>query len=204
MNRNLIIAVVVVIVLAAGGFFLVSNSKKTVAPSSTSGNVQAPTSGNAITSIKDALSKSVSLECTYTDEKGTKTVARIKNGAVRADITSSNENESGSVIVKDKKMYFWNKTSVFMMDLSATEVTGTPQNGQSQGQNQEKDLMAGLEKYKDNCKPAVVSDSLFTPPSDVKFQDFSQMLKDAQKAMPTIDAKQYQQILQQLTPSPTQ
>lgn len=183
MSKQILIILALVLLIGGGAFFYMSSSKKgSGTPASNSSNPV----GNTFSSIKDALSKSVSLQCNFTDETGRKTTSYIKNGAVRADIEAQKAEESGSVIVKDKKMYFWNKTSAFMMDLSATEVTGTPQNGGSnQGQNQENDLMAGLEKYKESCKPAVVSDALFTPPSDIKFQDFSQMMKDAQKAMPS-------------------
>lgn len=37
-------------------------------------------------------------------------------------------------------------------------------------------MMASMEKYKDSCKPAVVADSEFTPPTDVTFQDMSKMM----------------------------
>lgn len=202
MNKQILIILALVLLIGGGAFFYLSNSKKGTPSSSSSNPVE-----NTFSSIKDALSKSVSLQCNFTDETGRKTTSYIKNGAVRADIEAQNEEESGSVIIKDKKMYFWSKESAFMMDLSSTEVTETPQNGsQNQGQNQENDLMAGLEKYKESCKPAVVSDAQFSPPSDVKFQDFSQMMKDAQKAMPSampsIDQSQYQQYLKQLTPQP--
>lgn len=194
MSKQILIVLVLVLLIGGGAFFYLSNSKKGTPSSSSSNPVE-----NTFSSIKDALSKSVSLQCNFTDETGRKTTSYIKNGAIRADIEAQKEEESGSVIVKDKKMYFWSKESAFMMDLSSTEVTGTPQ-------NQENDLMAGLEKYKESCKPAVVSDDLFNIPSDVKFQDFSQMMKDAQKAMPSampsIDQSQYQQYLKQLTPQP--
>ena len=44
--------------------------------------------------------------------------------------------------------------------------------------------MAQMEKYKDSCKPAVVSDSLFVPPIDIKFQDYSQMMKSVLSITP--------------------
>lgn len=178
MNKQILIVLALVLLVGGGAFFAISSSKKGTPASNSSNPV-----GNTFSSIKDALSKSVSLQCNFTDETGRKTTSYIKNGAVRADIEAQKAEESGSVIVKDKKMYFWNKTSAFMMDLSATEVTGTP--GASQAENEQQSLMNSMEKYKESCKPAVVSDALFTPPSDVKFQDFSQMMKDAQKVMPS-------------------
>ena len=163
----LIIGVIAVLVLGAA-FYFMSSKKSTTGPSGSNSG------GNVFTSIKDALSKSVSLECTFSDESGRKTTSYIKNGAIRADIVSTVADESGSVIVKDNKTYFWNNKGGFVMTVEPDKTNSAGGNpAQSQGDS----LMKDLEQYKDSCKPSVVSDSLFTPPSDVKFTDFSEMLK---------------------------
>lgn len=161
---------VIVLVFAGFAFYFMSSKKNATGP------LGSTKDGNVFTSIKDALSKSVSLECTFSDESGRKTTSYIKNGAIRADIVSSVADESGSVIVKDNKTYFWNNKGGFVMTVSDKDTTSDTAGGnpaQSQGDN----LMQDLEQYKDSCKPSVVSDSLFTPPSDVKFTDLSEMLK---------------------------
>lgn len=188
MNKQLLIVILAVVAAGLGGFFYLSNSKKASLPSSEKGS----TSGNVFTSIKDALSKSISLQCNFTDETGRKTLSYIKNGAVRADIEAQNPQESGSVIVKDKKMYFWNKTQAVMMDLSSVEEADAPEDSSNKTERQDEDLLNSLEQYKSSCKPAVVSDSLFTPPANIKFQDFSEIL-------PSIDQSQYQKYLKQIT-----
>lgn len=182
---KLLIGLVVVVLLGAGGYVVLSSKKGSLPSSSTSG-------GNVFSSIKDALSKSVSLECNFTDEDGRQTKAYIKAGAVRSDFTGKTANESGSVIMKDKKMYFWSSQGGFMMDV--------PDEKPAAGQPKEEglpstgaDVMKTLEQYKDSCKPAVVSDSLFTPPANITFQDFSKMMQQTTPgaagsvAVPTID-----------------
>jgi hypothetical protein len=39
------------------------------------------------------------------------------------------------------------------------------------------DIVGSLENYKQNCKSSVVSDSMFEKPSNITFQDFSQLFK---------------------------
>lgn len=139
--------------------------------------------GNVFTSIKDALSKSVTLECNYTDDQGRVSKTFIKNGAIRSDYIGKTEDESGSVIVSGKKMYMWTpKKEGFTFEIpdvtpepNVSPAAGTGTSGQ--GLSQKEDLMSNLEKYKQDCKPGVVSDSLFTPPTDVKFTDYSQMMQ---------------------------
>ncbi len=196
-NKGLLIGAVIIIILAAFGGYMFLNKSQGIPSSGTENDT-----GNVFTSIQDALSKSVSLKCDFTDESGRKTVAYVKNGAVRADIASPNANESGSVIVKDKKIYFWNAQGGFMMEVPET----TPEEGAAKPETmQGQDIVGSLEQYKDSCNAAIVSDSLFTPPSDVDFQDFSKMMErtmptgtgSGSKNQPTIDSKQYEDLMKQ-------
>jgi hypothetical protein len=178
---------VIVILLALFAFYFMSSKKNLTGPlGSTKG-------GNVFTSIKDALSKSVSLECTFSDESGRKTTSYIKNGAIRADIVSSIADESGSVILKDNKTYFWNNKGGFVMTVKPDANTAGGNPVQSQGDS----IMKDLEKYKDSCKASVVSDSLFTPPSNVKFTDLSELMKGGGLPIPSVDMKQYQNSIPQ-------
>lgn len=174
MNPKLIIIVIVVLILVGvGAYFLMGN--KMVKEGSIGGG------GNAFTSIKDALSRSVSLECDYKDADGRSSKAYIKNGAIRADVTSSNPEEAGSIIMKDKKMYMWNGKEGFVITLQDEK----NENGESLStEDQQKNLMKDLEEYKDSCKVAVVQDSLFTPPGDVKFSDMSSLGAPANNSIP--------------------
>lgn len=199
MNKNLIIVaiVIVLILFGLGGFMLLAKNR--TAPATSSANtVVSPTSANVFSSIKDALSRSISLQCSFTDETGRKIESSIKNGAVRSDITSKIAAESGSVIVKDKKIYFWNSKGGFIMEMP--EISVTPKPGTSGAQAaQGQEVIASLEKYKEFCKPAVVADSLFIPPSDVKFQDVSSVIKNAAPSggvnVPSVNPTDYQQMI---------
>lgn len=185
---------IVLLFLGGGGYYLYSTK---LAP-----KVGTQQSGGVFGSIKDALSKSLSLQCNFTNDDGTQIAAYMKAGAVRVDSEGKTQEQSGSYIMKDKKLYFWQKgakegTSMEFTEPSVTpEKTETAQPTESAGsQSKGDDMLAMLEKFKDKCKPAVVGDDLFTPPSNVKFTDFSKMMptgqpseQDVQKMM-----QQYQQ-----------
>lgn len=172
MKFKAVLALVILVILAGAGYMVVG---KKGSPGTSSPSTQG---GNIFTSIKDALSKSLSLECSFTDETGRQTKAYMKAGAVRSDFTGKTPEESGSVIMKDKKMYFWNAQGGFMMEVpDVTPEPGAPETKETPAGVG--DVVGTLEKYKESCKPAVVSDSLFTPPANVTFQDFSKMIQQA-------------------------
>lgn len=168
-DPKILIGIVAVLIVGVGAFFLFG--KGGMKDSSTN-------SSSAFTSIKDALSKSLSLECDFTDTDGRLSKVYIKNGAMRGDFTGATADESGSMIVKDKKMYFWNENEGYVMAMPDEE--GMDYDDSSMQANEGSDFLKEIEQYKDNCKPAVVSDSLFTPPSDVAFTDMSKMMDSMQ------------------------
>src|SRR3989344_7062324 len=114
MNKSLPVIIVVILLLLGGGAFLAFKNKP-AQPGAVNTNVgQGQTQdGNVFTSIKDALSKSLSLECTYKDEKGTETKTYIKAGAVRLDAqsTAAGSEANSQAIFKDRKLYSWDPTT---------------------------------------------------------------------------------------------
>lgn len=196
-KTGIIIGVIVVILLAGGGiFFLSANKNQSIPGTPVSQTTQG---GNLFTSIKDALSKSLTLECNFTDEDGRQTKSYVKNGAIRADFTAGKPEDSGSVIIRDKKMYMWNGSQGFMLEIpdEKDSSNGTAPN---KGLTQEQEVMQEMEKYKEFCKPGIVSDSLFTPPQNVKFQNFSSMMQPqtgTTSGNPPVDQNQIQDYMKQ-------
>lgn len=180
MKKFIPVAVFIVLIIVVAYFMYASKNK------STPKQETATPSKNVFSSIQDALAKSLSLQCSYTDEQGRKTTAYIKAGAVRADIIGTDSKQqfnNSSVIVKDKKMYIWDvdKKQGMTMELKENQVTPEVTGAQQPtGEQNQPDVMGSLEKYKNDCKVAVVADSLFVVPTDVKFQDLSKM------AVPTV------------------
>lgn len=198
MNKK-VLAVVVVLLLFAAGYFLMNKSGSNGGSLVT--GTQTQPGKLSFTSIQDALSRSLSLECTFTDDNGRQTKTYMKAGAVRTDFTGSKAEESGSMILKDKKMYSWNDTTKqgFMMQVPDLKITPTQNSktGAGKGTNPA-DALAMIEKYKSSCKPGTVADSLFTPPAEIKFTDYSNMMKDLQKVAQPTNGAMNEESLKQL------
>jgi hypothetical protein len=195
-----------------GGYFYLSYRDITPkAPLGLSGN---QTGGNVFTSIKDALSKSLSLKCVYKNEEGVETTTYIKGGAVRVMMTSAaaGDEQPDNIIMKNKMMYMWNNTTKTGFSLKLEEpkdLTPFPTVKQDRNavkkEDQQESVLAEIEKYKDACKAEVVSDSMFSVPTDVKFQDMNALQEQMMKKVPQVpqvgnqeDAQKYiQEMMQQ-------
>lgn len=135
---------------------------------------------SVFTSIKDALSKDVTLVCEFKDDSGVSTKSYIKNGAVRIS-------SEGEIVMKDKKMYMWDvKTKEgFIYEIPDSEDSKI--GATSTEINQSESYLNMIETYKDSCKVTSVEDSYFELPKDVKFQDMSKLLEDLKNQMPQIE-----------------
>jgi hypothetical protein len=162
-NHIVIILVIAVILLAAAAYFMTQN-KKSMGQQS-----------GVIGAVKDAVDKTTSLQCDYTDDTGRSTKTYIKNGLVRSDSTGKTPEDAGSVILTKEKMYTWQGKLGFMMDIPQVNITPTG-TGTKNPLAQKERFMTSVNKYKQYCKQADVSDSLFIPPSDVSFTDYSKMI----------------------------
>ncbi len=164
-KNNMIIAIVALIIIIGGLIFFNQNQK--TSPDKKGQDITSETKPGVFESIKDAMSKSMSLKCEYktTDAQ---TVAYIKGKSVRVDGIYKNTNKS-STIMKNDKMWTWDtvKKEGMIIPLKQTETDKKSSSDQ---------IIEELEKEKQFCKPAIVSDSMFNPPTDVKFQDLSGML----------------------------
>lgn len=183
MKKYLPVIVIVLLLLLGGGAFLAFKNKP-AQPGAVNTNVEQGQTqdSNVFTSIKDALAKSLSLECTYQDEKGNETKTFIKGGAVRVEAKMSAEGKTtnSQAIMKDKKMYTWDDATKkgVIFEIPEESLQTTPSAQAPAGDNKGESLLADIEKYKDSCKTSVVSDSLFTPPTDVEFQDMSKIFQN--------------------------
>lgn len=135
---------------------------------------QAQEKKNIFTSIKDAISKSISLRCEYTDEDGEVTIAHIKGNAIKMESKPKTDQDMVfQGIIRDDKMWVWTKGGEkkgMVIDfknhkgspvkMSDTEVTST------------EDVIKEIESKKDTCKNAVIADSEFELPKDYQFVAF--------------------------------
>lgn len=189
------IAIIAAVILLGGAFFIIQKSNtasnqpdKGTTTSVTPGTSDDSDNGSTFSSIKDALSKSMTLKCEQKLEDGSTVLAYIKNGRVRMEGIQVDANtKSGIVIVNGDKTYIWDTGTKKGFVMTAPKVTGQDQVTTQQGQT---DYVGQFEQYRQSCKVAVVSDSVFTPPTDVEFSDFSIMMQEVQEKMKKVPSTQ--------------
>lgn len=145
------------------------------------------TSNTMFNSIKDAMSKSLSLQCEYTDQSQKMTKVYIKAGSIRSDSqNSSNSAEIDSAIMKNNKLYVWSnqQNQGTIIDFSVNNANSTI-SGMANNQSSHSSTMQGenfikdFESQKEHCKSSIIADSLFTLPKNITFLDLGNMMKAA-------------------------
>ncbi|MEK7177464.1 MAG: hypothetical protein AAB705_01405 [Patescibacteria group bacterium] len=184
--KKIVPVLVILALFGVGGYFYM-NSKGTL-PKAPIGTATNSTNSNVFTSIKDALSKSMSLKCVYKDEQGVQTTTYIKGGAVKVSMEGVTEKDQpNNIVLKDKKMYMWNEVNKTGFTFTMTDPIVTPGQELEVKKSQDAEVLAEIEKYKDSCKATVIADSFFTIPTDVKFQDMNAFTENLMKQVPTIE-----------------
>ncbi len=137
------------------------------------------------TSIKDAVDRSITLKCEYTDESGEKTVAYIKGKQIRMDSATEGDQGFFHGIIRDDKMWIWADKIPEGMMLDFAKVTDDSLMMGDKVIRSQDDILAKFEEKKDTCKQESVADSQFTLPENVKFTDVQ---SEAANAAPPAEA----------------
>lgn len=187
--KKILPIVVLLLLLGVGGYFYMNS--KGISPKKTGVMTGSSAGENVFTSIKDALSKSLSLKCVYKNEAGVESTSYIKAGAVRMVTSGSTDNDQpGNILIKDKKMYMWSDVTKKGFTYSIEEpkdVSPYPTSADNPDANtgdKQESVLAQIEKYKDACKAEVIDDSFFVVPTDVEFQDMSALQKQFMEGLP--------------------
>ncbi len=176
MERKILICFgfVLLIIAAVAGknmFFVDYNLAKPVSQISSNSQQNVATNSGSFDTVNEILATKSNLACDLTDDSGRQITAFIKNGTLRANIKGKTIIDTGSILLKDKKIYFWNNVFSAMVN-EPSEISS--QNSIAQ---MEQEVIGIIEKYKQYCKPQAVNDSVFTLPAGKKFTDYSSMLK---------------------------
>lgn len=172
-NKFLIIAVAVFL-LVAGGFYYFS--KKTPAVPGTTNEIS-----SGVKSLKVLLNENIPQKCTFSsnDESGqTEGTSYISGGKVRTDITTTSDNKTvvSHMIFDSKTSYVWQdgEKNGFKTSFTENKIESTDEPSEETSQSNEADLNQEID-YK--CSAWIPDNSLFNPPADVTFSDFSEMFK---------------------------
>lgn len=201
-NKILIGAGIAVILIALGaGYFAYNNFIKVNPPSTTKTQTadqteepnQSPSSVQG--SLKSLLSQNnINCKTTFPDNGG-KGEVFVSNGKMRADITNSIDNKPllTHLILSGEDFYMWQEgqTTGTKMEIDLNAATSAT----AGGTQTKEDASANLEAQVDlKCSPWTPDQTKFTPPSNIKFQDFSALMAPSASGTPTIDKSVCDQI----------
>ncbi|MCC7356819.1 MAG: hypothetical protein IT410_04400 [Candidatus Doudnabacteria bacterium] len=182
-NKIILGLAIVVVLIGAAMYYTATKDEKSLAGNNQTGSEQnslGETLGNGIESIKDAMSKGLTLECSYTDEQNQKFVSYVKGKSVRSIIENpSSSSTPSNFLLIGTTMYMWPSGGPNQgFTITVDEEAAKKAQEQTQGAGDvdkatNTDLIGTLETYKNNCKQSSVDDSLFEKPANINFQDFS-------------------------------
>ena len=141
-----------------------------------------PVSGRASLSSLLELNESLECEFRFSDENGSgEGTSFVANGQLRMDAqyqTSAGQDMVSSYIVTNDTAYVWTDMdgdTMAMMFPADDEMMDF----ESAAEDETGQFINPSEAVQYTCKPWSVDNSVFVPPSDIEFMDFSSMLEGA-------------------------
>lgn len=180
----LIIAIVLVLALLGGGAYVMTAGKAGSSESTAAGNQagKKTADGNVPKTLRELLAAGVAQKCTFrsTEDVAVEGTTYVSGGKVRSDYTTSVEGNtmSGHMIADGTTSYIWmdGQQQGFTMTFNASD-TDIPENTQTPGATKAPQQGLDANQAMDySCSPWVVDGSLFTPPAEITFTDFSSMM----------------------------
>ncbi len=181
MNKNtlIIVAIALVLLLGGGAFMMMNKSASTDGTGSNTSGFKSTTGGSntASKSLKDLIMGGVAQKCTFS-ASGTTGESYVSGGKMRSDYstTAGGNTVAGHMIVDGTTSYMWmdgQQTGYKMTyDVNEADVPEAPE-----GQGQQGLDVNQMMDY--TCTPWVANGSMFSPPADVTFTDFSAMMPSA-------------------------
>lgn len=178
------IAVTILLLLGVGGYFLFSKNQTVPAQNQTSNTTSGQQGSSVMNSLVDLLASEENVTCNFdvpSDENGnsSKGTVYISNGNMRGDFqtTMNGKVTNMSMIRKGNDNYVWGDamTTGIKMTLSPEDL---------KGETNEASKYVDLNKKVDyKCNPWGADSSKFTPPSNIKFTDFSAMMEESTRMM---------------------
>jgi len=171
-NTNLIIIIMVILL---GGYFVYRNMMTPNQATDSTAEQSMMEEGFSGT-FKAAMALGVPMKCDYTLEDGTVATGYIKNGMYYGQTTV--DEEVGNILVKDNCSWTWSETTkegvTFCSD--PEDVAAMAEDATAEKPTVDPETVNVPEGDFD-CTPTIVDDSLFEPPTDVTFTDFSALME---------------------------
>lgn len=167
MKRKILVGISIMVFIATlGGLFFILKNRRPVVP-------QTVKKTPVKTELEQMMNKISGLFCSYTDKKGQLVEAYLKKDKIRLN-GSKLFNGSGSLIMKEGKLWIWSNASKegFIFNTALLDNTGLL--GGETGAFGE--VIKDVDNYRKTCVPKAVEDSNYTVPPDANFKDLSPMI----------------------------
>ncbi len=168
-----ILPIIFIVLLIGAGYFLLNNNKTEKKPSKE--KIQEAVNQkkqDVVQEIKEMAYKNVSLKCIYETPEGTKVTTYLKGkDQIRSKI--ENKNQKSETIFLKNKIYVWDNNTKEGMILNVNQNIKN-ENEKIKIENPDK-YLEELEKVKAKCSQTILSDNIFQPPADIKFQDLDKI-----------------------------
>jgi len=167
----ILITILVIIVAILVGFKFLGKNKKTDQNNNNQQQVQKETKSESFTGkIKDAFLRNVPLKCTYKMDDNNYGTGWLKNRKYYGEITANGK--QGYIILVDNCMWTWDKEKA-----AGAKMCFEVKEGESIWDEMESQDNQSNNSY--NCVSSLVNDDVFNPPSNIKFVDIEEMMKQA-------------------------
>jgi len=203
MNKTvrIIVIVVILILLGGGAFYLFSKSHKasTQSEQTAAPQNQSQQMSTQKKSLADFFSMTGSLKCTFSDNTDNSSgTVYVAVGKMRGDFqrTDSGKTHASHMINDGQFVYYWTdgeKTGYKMSLASVKNEMGKAMGNamKSSGGDQSQQQGPDMKKQSNySCGPWAADKTLFTPPTDVTFTDYTSMMQGAMKSIPTSNPKE--------------
>lgn len=182
MNKKVIIVIVAGVLILGGGVAAYTLTRSDDAETNTvqqdntderTDREQANAGNTTDASIKEFLAAGENKKCTFIDADTSGTAHFASGQRMRLDYRQAGDDpSSGSMIIRTDKQYIWDGETKEGMTFafSAEERSET-------GQNTNQESVDTNKNYRFTCESWNVDENLFTPPTDVTFQDFTQLMQ---------------------------
>lgn len=152
-------------------------------------------SADSYFSLRQLIAQNIPQKCTYSgqNEAGSFDSEIIINGQKFHQIITfkSTEGEEKINSISDGEyIYTWGSHSTggtFATKLKAN-FDETENNNKSISENISSAQTDLDSEFQGDCKPIIISDTDFQPPTDIKFEDYSKFLDDLKSSIPSIDS----------------
>lgn len=156
-----IIIILAIIIVGAGAYVLVSGGKTPSLKEGIPGVSKVTESFSG--TLKMAVEKGIPMQCSYKIDENNFGTGYIKGKKYLGEVTV--QGQKSKILLLDNCIYTWNETAKQAL---GSKICFEPKNNESIWDQQ------GENKNNYTCSPVVVSDAIFSIPTDVKFMDVGQ------------------------------